>query len=823
VAVAVNAEVVASTISVADAPPELDRSVPTSVFVGAGVLLMAAVLAALVARRISRRPRGSADRRAVDSRPSVATTWSRQLPRTAAQTATGAAVALATTGVTSLTHAVHGTPIRDDRASREVMPRLTSVARWLLPAIVALLWLGLAGPLGSLGGGLSDVQENDSAAFLPDSAESTRVTELQRGFRTSRALPVILLWEGDGALDQQQLDQISDRIAQATTIAGGALVGEASPPIPSEDGEAVQAILPIEPDLGDALPALIADVRGIDGVDGTTAYVTGPGASFADFADGFTGIDGLLLLAAFGVVLLILLVVYRSPILPFLVIGTAGLALTASMAVAYLLAKAGWIAVNGQSQGISSILVVGAATDYGILLVARYREELREEQSKYVAMRIALRQSWAPIVASGATVILGVLCLLFSDLGSNRGLGPISAVSVALAVVAALTFLPAVLVLLGRAAFWPFRPQYGSEHRHGRGWERVAQIVGRRPWRVLIWTLVGLFVAASFAPTFSAEGIPLSQAVRGGTESATGQEALERHYDAGGASPAVIITPESDWPAVAEAAAGVDGVASVAPFTGSGRPGQPGDPVVVDGLVRLDATLAEAPDSDSALNTVQDLRTAVSGVDPDALVGGTTASDLDTRETGARDLRVIVPSVLLVITLVLALLLRSIVAPLLLVATVVLSVGATVGVAALLFENVFGFPGSDPGILLVGFVFLVALGIDYNIFLMTRAREESAVHGTKDGVLRALAVTGGVITSAGLVLAATFGALAVLPLVLLSELAFLVGFGVLLDTFVVRSLVVPAAVHLIGDKVWWPSRLAKGATEPEPERELERV
>src|SRR4051794_39864659 len=705
------------------------------------------------------------------------------------------------------------------------MPRLPSAARWLLPAIITLLWLGLAGPLGSLGGGLSDVQQNDSAAFLPDSAESTRVTELQRGFQTSRALPVILLWEGDGKLGAQQLAQIDDRLAQATAIAGDTLSGEASPAIPSQDGQAVQAVLPITPDLTDELPALIADLRGIDGVDGTTEYVTGPGASFADFADGFSGIDGVLLLAAFGVVLLILLVVYRSPILPFLVIGTAGLALTASMAVAYLLAEAGWIAVNGQSQGISSILVVGAATDYGLLLVARYREELREGASKYTAMRIALRQSWAPIVASGATVILGVLCLLFSDLGSNRGLGPISAVSVALAVVAALTFLPAVLVLLGRAAFWPFRPQFGSEHPHGRGWERVAQVVGRRPGRVLVWTLVALFVAASFAPTFSADGIPLSQAVRGGTESAAGQVALERHFDAGGASPAVILTPESDWPTVARAAAVVDGVASVTPFTGSGRPGQPGEPVVVDGLVRLDATLAQAPDSDRALHTVKHLRTAVRGADPDALVGGTTAGDLDTRETGARDLRVIVPSVLLVITIVLALLLRSIVAPLLLVATVVLSVGATVGVAALLFDNVFGFPGSDPGILLVGFVFLVALGIDYNIFLMTRAREEAAVHGTREGVLCALAVTGGVITSAGLVLAATFGALAVLPLVLLSELAFLVGFGVLLDTFVVRSLVVPAAVALIGDRVWWPSRLSKGpAAQPQPgEPERTRV
>src|SRR3954463_10972040 len=412
---------------------------------------------------------------------------------------------------------------RDNRPSREIMPRRASAVRCLLPAIIALLWLGLAAPLGSFGGKLADVQENDSAAFLPDSAESTRVTELQRGFQTSRALPVILLWEGDGPLDEQQLAQITDRIGQAVTIAddAGALSGRASPAIPSEDGAAVQAVLPISPGLTDQLPALVADLRGIPAVDGTTAYVTGPGASFSDFADGFSGIDGLLLLAAFGVVLLILLVVYRSPILPFLVIGTAGLALIASMAVAYLLAEAGWIAVNGQSQGIASILVVGAATDYGLLLVARYREELREEQSKYTAMRIALRQSWAPIVASGATVILGVLCLLFSDLGSNRGLGPISAVSVALAVVAALTFLPAVLVLLGRAASCPFRPQYGREHRQGRGWDRVAQMVGRRPGWVLVWTLVGLFIAASFAPLFSADGIPLSQAVRGGTESAT--------------------------------------------------------------------------------------------------------------------------------------------------------------------------------------------------------------------------------------------------------------------------------------------------------------
>ena len=251
------------------------------------------------------------------------------------------------------------------------MPR-RSIARWLVPAIIALAWLGLAGPLGALGGQLSTVQENDSAAFLPDSAESTRVTELLEGFRTSRALPVILLWEGSGegdggTLDPQQLADIGQRVDEAVSVVedADALEGQASPPISSEDGVAAQAFLPINPDLGDRLPDLIAELRGLDAVDGTTFHVTGPGATFSDFASGFSGIDGLLLLAAFGVVLLILLVVYRSPLLPLLVIGTAGLALSASTAVAYLLAEQGVIAVNGQSQGIASILVVGAATDYG--------------------------------------------------------------------------------------------------------------------------------------------------------------------------------------------------------------------------------------------------------------------------------------------------------------------------------------------------------------------------------------------------------------------------------------------------------------------------
>ena len=684
---------------------------------------------------------------------------------------------------------------------------------------MAVLWLGVAGPLSSVSARLSEVQQNDSSAFLPDSAESTRVTELQRVFSQSEVLPVILLWEAEEPLDQATNAAVAERVdaAAATAERAGALAGSASPLLPSQDGQALQAVLPLRTDLGEALPDLVAELREGIPVAGTQAYVTGPGGLFADFADGFSGIDGVLLLAAFGVVLVLLLLVYRSPLLPLLVIGTAGLALMASNAVAYVLAREGLITVSGQSQGIAAILVVGAATDYGLLLVARYREELHRTVSRYAAMGVALRRTWEPVVASGATVILGVLCLLLSDLASNRGLGPISAVNIVFAMLAALTFLPAVLVLLGRAAFWPFPPRYddsaGSPARARRrrsGWERAAAVVGRRPRLVLVASTLMLAVAAALVPTFEADGIPLSDTIRGGSQAVDGQEALARHYAAGSGSPAVILTPEDTWPAVADAAARVPGVAEVVPL--SGAPGAPAGPSaaprVVDGLVQLDATLTDAPDSDTAVGTVRNLRVTITEVEPAALVGGATATDLDTRAAGTRDLLVIVPSVLLVVTLVLGLLLRAVIAPLLLLATVVLSFAATVGVAAVVFRAV-GFPGSDAGILLIAFVFLVALGVDYNIFLLTRAREESVALGTRAGVLRALTVTGGVITSAGLVLAATFGALAVLPLLLLVQLAFLVAFGVLLDTVVVRSLVVPAAVHLLGDRVWWPGALSR--------------
>jgi RND superfamily putative drug exporter len=703
------------------------------------------------------------------------------------------------------------------------MSPLARRLRWLLPALVAVAWLAAAGPLNAVGAQLTGLQENDNAAFLPDSAESTRVAELQQRFQGEQSLPLIIVWERPEGIDADTRRAVGDRLAQvrAALEEGDRLAGPISPPIPSEDGQALQVVAPLRTDLGEAIVDTVEEVRGVVQVPGATAYVTGPGGVFADFANGFAGIDGLLLAAAFGIVLLLLLVVYRSPILPLLVIGTAALALSAANAVAYLLASNDLITVNGQSQGIASILVVGAATDYGLLLVARYREELRRHPSRYQAMGVAWRRSVAPIVASGATVILGVLCLLLSDLASNRGLGPISAVNVVFAVLVALTFLPAALTLLGRAAFWPFRPQAGSEAPEQTGlWGRVAGLIRRRPAPVLAATVAVLLAATAFLPTLDADGIALADTIRGPSQAVDGQAVLARHFDAGVGSPAVVITPAGSADAVARAAGAVGGVAQVVPVTeaGPGAPGGPpgaapaggqAEPKVVDGLVELDATVKDPADSDAAITTVGQLRQAVRAADPRSLVGGATATDLDTRQTTERDRAVIIPVVLAVITAVLALLLRSVAAPLLLTATVVLSFAATLGISALAFNQLFDFPGSDPGVVLIGFVFLIALGVDYNIFLMSRAREESLQAGTRQGILRALAVTGGVITSAGLVLAATFGALAVLPLLILTQVAFIVAFGVLLDTFVVRSLVVPAAVYLLGDRVWWPSRLAR--------------
>ncbi|MEV2199722.1 MMPL family transporter [Streptomyces fradiae] len=688
------------------------------------------------------------------------------------------------------------------------MSSSTVLARRLLPALLIAVWLAVGGGLGPYAGKLGEVATNDQAAFLPDDAESTRVLDAQADFRQEESLPLVVVWTADdgGRLDPAAREAATRQLASLAGTEG--LVGALSPALPSEDGEALQGVLRLAPDLGDELEGVLDRVTAAaEEVSGTRVYLAGPAATQADLKDAFAGIDGLLLGVALTTVLLILLLVYRSVLLPFMVILTAVFALGLACAVVYALADADVVRVDGQVQGILFILVIGAATDYALLLAARFREELGRNEDRYAAMRSALRQSFGPIVASAATVALGLLALLLSDLTNNRALGPVGAIGIVCAVLGALTFLPAVLVLLGRTAYWPARPKPATDGAGHGVWTKVAALVDRAPRRVWAVTLAALVACAAFAPTLTARGVPLDEIFVNDAPSVTAGKVLAEHFPGGSGNPAVIITEASALPAVAKAAEETDGVASVVPVTASGRPGG-GPPLVVDGRAQLSATLEAAPDSDAAKETLVRLRDAVHAVpDADALVGGYTAQQYDTQRTSERDRMVIVPVVLVLILLILVGLLRSLLLPVLLVATVALNFLATLGVSALVFEKLLGFTGTDASVPLYGFVFLVALGVDYNIFLMSRVREETFLHGTREGVLRGLTATGGVITSAGVVLAATFAALAVIPLAFLLQIAFIVAFGVLLDTLVVRSLLVPALVRDIGPVSWWPSSL----------------
>ena len=704
--------------------------------------------------------------------------------------------------------------------------------RWLA-AVVLLAWFALAGAGGPLVGRLSEVQKNDNASFLPASAESTAVNAFTQRADDTRLIPYLVVIERTAGLTPDDLTAVAAYVngipaltlpADPARTLGPYLVAPPQGALPSQDRQAL--LLPVQllrerasetvehkSVLFEVAEALRASARDSLGARGLTVHVTGAGGFLADFVTAFGGIDGILLLVALGVVFVILLVVYRSPLLPFAVLVTAVLGLSLAALVLYPLARDGAIDLSGQSQGILSILVVGAATDYALLLVARYREELHQHASSWAAMRIAWRAAVEPVAASAATVVLGLLCLRLSELGNTRGLGPVGAFGILGALVAALTFLPAVLLLCGRRIFWPLAPRVDHVHAEdavGRSglWGRVAAVVGTHPRRTWAVTLVALLGFAAFVPTFEAKGVTQSDFFLTRVDSVAGQETLVRHYPAGSGSPVQIVTPQDKAAQVVQVLGTVSGVRD--PFIGE-VPGL--SPKVVDGRVRVQVTLEAAADSVAAEQTIETLRRTLDQVGTDVIVGGSTATNLDVRQATGRDLRVVIPAVLGVIFLVLALLLRSLVAPVLLVLANVLSFAATIGVAALVFNHVFHFPGSDPATPLYAFVFLVALGIDYSIFLMTRVREEARRRGTRPGVLVGLAVTGGVITSAGIVLAATFSALAVLPILFLAQIAFIVAFGVLLDTVVVRSLLVPALSHDIGGRIWWPSGLSRRSEE----------
>ena len=707
--------------------------------------------------------------------------------------------------------------------------------RWLrvlLPAILILAWLTGAAVGGPYFGKVNEVSTNDQTTYLPESAEATQVQELQDEFTDSDGIPAIALFESDDELTDEQLTEIEEVLEGVVDIDG--VEDEVSPPIPSEDGAAVQAFIPIDSEVetSDVVSVLSDELR--DGApEGVTVYVTGPAGFSADLSAAFAGSDGLLLIVALVAVFIILIVVYRSFLLPIAVLSTSLFALCVALLVVWWLAKWEVVLLSGQTQGILFILVIGAATDYSLLLVARYREELRVTQDKWVATVAAVKGSIEPILASGSTVIAGLLMLLLSDLKSNSTLGPVASIGIIFAMLSALTLLPAILFAFGRTAFWPRRVRYEpavvaeENGMPSRGfWPNVARVVQKRPRTIWIVTTLVLLIGAGAATQLKAEGVAQSDLVLGESEARDGQEALGQHFPGGSGSPVQVIAPEDSVENVVSVLNGYqtidevtittdDTPAGSAPITEDGieafgPPGTPEpEPTVVEGNVLLQGTLSEPADSTEAATAVRELRAEFEDVAPNALVGGVTATDVDTIDASIDDRNLIIPIILVVILGILMLLLRSILAPILLVATTVLSFGTAMGVSALVFNEVFEFPGADPAVPLYGFVFLVALGIDYNIFLMTRVREESLQHGTREGVLRGLTVTGGVITSAGVVLAATFAALAVIPILFLVQLAFIVAFGVLLDTFIVRSLLVPALTYDIGPKVWWPSKLSR--------------
>ncbi|MCX6445642.1 MAG: MMPL family transporter [Actinobacteria bacterium] len=702
-------------------------------------------------------------------------------------------------------------------------------------------WLALTGVTGPLFGNLSSVQKNDNADFLPANVEAQKFADEYKAFsvNANRELPALVLFVGDvtpekiasantflATLASKPLVDIDGKkIAGVEKTIGDYLTsGQQLFTFPSQDGKALLANVPFDnakatAQLADKKPALPAVVNAIRFYSdefaksaGLETHVTGFAAIFADLFSAFGAIDSTLLLTTLSVVALILIVVYRSPVLWILPLFTALVAEALAGAVIYILAKQDLITLDGQSQGILSVLVIGGATDYALLLIARYREELHHFDSRFDAMKVAWRGVVEPIIASGSTVTLGLLVLLLSQLSNTRGLGPVGAIGIVASMITVLTLLPALLVVFGRWIFWPRVPRHDDKDEKLTGlWSKVAHATANSPKKFAIVTTVILLVFAGFITTLKASGISTTEGFTSRPDSLIGQDVLLEHFPGGQSQPTQILITESKVSEAVAALKSIDGVSSVVPeVDGQVLPGQPMPAIkVINGKVVLDATLNVPADSKEGRNLVPIIRDAVHPIDSQSLVGGISATFYDLNVVAAHDRNLIIPIVLILIAIILGLLLRSIVAAVVLLVTVILSFVATLGVSALVFNHIFGFAGADTGFPLFTFIFLVALGIDYNIFLMTRVREEAIKIGTIAGVTKGVTVTGGVITSAGVVLAATFTVLGVLPLVALAQIGFAVAFGVLLDTLVVRSILVPALVHLLGPKIWWPAKNIK--------------
>ncbi|WP_341716813.1 MMPL family transporter [Micromonospora sp. FIMYZ51] len=658
-----------------------------------------------------------------------------------------------------------------------------------------------------------------SATGLSEQWQSTQVERLQDELPGSDVQPALVVVSRDDGAPLTDADR--EAVTGGTrTLAPLAADGQVAPPQFSPDGTVALVAVPLATDGGqqevtDRVAELRAELTDLPAE--FTAEVTGAPAFTADLTKVFEGADITLLAFTAAVVAVLLLVTYRSPLL--WMVPLAIVAATEQLTLRALDTVIPAFGINfagGAVTGIASVLVFGAATNYALLLIARYREELRREEDRFVAMRAALRRTAEPILASGGTVMLGVLTLLLSERELNRALAVACATGILLAMASALLVLPAALVLLGRRLFWPFVPHVGSTGREGRIWGRLGAAVVRRPVPVAVLATL-LLGGLALGGLGSRTGLSETEQFRVQPEAVAGAQTLARAFPAGSTQSVAVMTNPGAVPEVTEAVTAVPGVASA-------RPGTAGPTVA-----QVDVVLEAEPGTAASDRTLNELRAAVAAV-PDsappapagvddltgAVVGGTAAGAYDSAEADAQDLRLILPLILLLVATVLVLLLRGLVAPVLLVGTVVASYFASLGGAWLLFEHVLDFPALDSSVPLLAFVFLVALGVDYNIFLVTRAREDARRVGTREGMLSALRVTGGVITSAGILLAAVFALLGVLPLITLTQIGIIVCLGVLLDTLLVRTVVVPALTFLLGERFWWPGRIKPASQVEQP-------
>ena len=669
---------------------------------------------------------------------------------------------------------------------------------------IALAILVLSGAVMGL------VGSNDSAGqspnSLPTSAESYQVDQLLAEFPDSDTAPVILVLSRPDGADLTPADIDAATAAQNRLLAVDRSVPDqpGPPPIVAPDGKAAIAIVQVDSKLsGFTLDDLITDLRSAATENlppDLRAQVTGGPAFGADIANSFSGANFTLLAVTALVVAVLLIVTYRSPILWLVPLAVIGFADRFATTVGTVLAQATGLSFDGSTSGITSVLVFGAGTNYALLLISRYREELRRESDHRRALRNAVRHAGPAIVASNATVVLSLLTLLLAILPSTRSLGALAAAGLVVAAVFVLFVLPPLLALFGPKLFWPFAPKETDRDTTTEGvWHSVAAGVAKRPVVTASVTIAALL--ACCAALFGTQiGLSQTEQFRVTAESVEGFDTLSQHFPAGSADPITVLAPTDEVDSVIGIVEGIGGVVSVDRVADSDT-----------GLTRLSVVTDAAPASDASFTVVENLRSALSDVDG-ARVGGSDAKALDTTDASARDRLVVIPAILVVVLAVLVLLLRAVVAPLILVATTVLSAVAAIGIGSWVSLHIFGFPALDDNTPLFAFLFLVASVLFERIFLVTRTREETHLHGTRSAIVRAVSATGGVITSAGIVLAAVFCVLGVLPLITLTQLGIIVGLGILLDTFVVRTVVIPALFTLIGPRIWWPNTLDSGTT-----------